>query len=289
MIQTLAWKEYREQRGLWLAIAVLGAFLSLMACFFARGGFAEAHKDGFIHDFIIGLFFTLTVAQGIVCGVQLIAGEKETGTIAFLDALSVKRWPLWWTKLCVGLVAVAGQVLFLFAFALALNMASWVHLVGYLVAGVVSFCWGLLGGTLCEKVFPAIAAAIGLGLVSYMLIPFSSILGVFTFVAAPAIYVALSARQFCKPDLQRDLYRGLLALRRPQGSPTGWLTLVWLAERQGRWIVWPGLFVCFLAGFVGVIPPDLLWLSVTLIIGLVCGSAVFGPEQAGEQDRFLGA
>ncbi len=81
----------------------------------------------------------------------------------------------------------------------------------------------------------------------------------------------------------------MLALRRPQEGPLGWVTLFWLAEKQGRWILWPGLLVSFIAGFVSFLPPDLMWLSATLIIGLVCGGAVFGPEQAGEQDRFLGA
>ncbi len=289
MIRTLAWKEYREQRGLWLAIAVMGAILSVAVSSFARGGISQVANDSFVASFVIGLFITLMVAQGIVCGVQLLAGEKETGTLAFLDALSILRFPVWWTKVLVGLAFVLAQALVLFVIAQALNVGIRGHFVGFIVAGVFAYCWGLLGGALCDKVFAAIAAAIGLGIASYIAIPLVPIVGLIVFLVAPPIFVVLSARRFGTPDLQRGLYRGLLALRRPQEGPVGWMTLVWLAEKQGRWILWPGLLVSFLAGFVSFLPPDLLWLSATLIIGLVCGGAVFGPEQAGEQDRFLGA
>jgi ABC-type transport system involved in multi-copper enzyme maturation permease subunit len=289
MIRTLAWKEYREQRGLWIAIAVMGAILSVAVSSFARGGISQVANDSFVASFVIGLFITLMVAQGIVCGVQLLAGEKETGTLAFLDALSVLRFPVWWTKVLVGLGFVLAQALVLFVIAHALNVGIRGHFVGFIVAGVFAYCWGLLGGALCDKVFAAIAAAIGLGIASYIAIPFVPIVGLIVFMVAPPIFVVLSARKFGTPDLQRGLYRGLLALRRPQEGPVGWMTLVWLAEKQGRWIFWPGLLVSFLAGFVSFLPPDLLWLSATCIIGLVCGGAVFGPEQAGEQDRFLGA
>ena len=67
-----------------------------------------------------------------------------------------------------------------------------------------------------------------------------------------------------------------------------WQTLLWLAERQGRWIVWPGLAVSFVAGFIIWDYRDYVWPVVTLLIGLICGLAVFTPEQTSEQDRFSG-
>ena len=81
MIATLAWKEYREQRGLWLAIACLAALLALTIGLLAKGGLTGANNDRFIHDTVIGLLFSLMVAQGIVCGRPTLNGRRKRNPV----------------------------------------------------------------------------------------------------------------------------------------------------------------------------------------------------------------
>ena len=42
------------------------------------------------------------MAQGIVCGAQLFAGEKDAGSLAFLDMLSSRRLPVWRNQVACG-------------------------------------------------------------------------------------------------------------------------------------------------------------------------------------------
>src|SRR5258705_310792 len=50
-----------------------------------------------------------------------------------------------------------------------------------------------------------------------------------------------------------------------------------------------GLAVCLSAGVLVWWNPVLLWPPVSLCIGLLCGLAVFGFEQAAHHEGFLGA
>src|SRR5437016_5114622 len=52
VIRTLAWKEYREQRGLWLAIVLLGGLLAFNLSLLAKGGLWEAHNDTFVREVV---------------------------------------------------------------------------------------------------------------------------------------------------------------------------------------------------------------------------------------------
>ena len=55
LLKTLAWKDYREQRTIWLAIAGLAVVLSLGIGALAKGGFAFAQHDLFVIRTIIGV------------------------------------------------------------------------------------------------------------------------------------------------------------------------------------------------------------------------------------------
>src|SRR5438309_1129053 len=124
MIPALAWKEYREQRGLWLAIGILAWLLALNIALLARGGLEAAPNDVFVRQTIVGLLFSLMVTQGVVCGAHLLAGERDAGTLAFLDTLSSQRFFLWTTKLIVGSLLTVAQALVLYGLALFLRMGN---------------------------------------------------------------------------------------------------------------------------------------------------------------------
>jgi hypothetical protein len=71
--------------------------------------------------------------------------------------------------------------------------------------------------------------------------------------------------------------------------PAGWRALAWLTIRQGRWILLGSALGCMIAGPFVNLAPVLLYPIATLLVGLVCGLAVFVPEQSGRQQVFLGA
>jgi len=294
MIASLAWKEYREQRGIWLAIALLAGLLALNMGLLARGGFAEAHNDVFVREIVIGVLYSLMVAQGVVYGAQALANEKESGSLGFLDALSSQRYPLWHTKLVVGSFFTLVQGLVLFGLILALQMGNWTHLFSLMVVGLLALCWGMVGGALCASVFPAILtgivlAAANLAILFIVPVVIVPIVREVALIAVAVVALIISKQSYCATDHDRRLRQAQLQGGNRQRRPKSWQTLVWLAAKQGRWILCIGLGMSFLAGFVMYRAPDFSWPVVTLIIGLTCGTAVFAPEQAGEQERFLGA
>jgi hypothetical protein len=289
MIGTLCWKEYREQRGLWLAIALLAVLLAVGLGSLARGGLGGLASDTNIRPAVLAVLFSLMIAQGVVCGAHMLAGEKEAGTLAFLDVLASQRYPLWRTKLVAGSLLTLAQAVAIFALMWTMNLGPWSYLPLLAVLGLLAFLWGMVGGAVCEHVFPAVVTGIVLA--------FGSVgLSVLVPVGMPVVQILLavvalfiSKQYFC----DRDALRVAQATRAKSGQvergPPSWIALFWLIERQGLRLALAGLGVSLLAGFFMFPAPDLLYPAATLLIGLVCGVAVFASEQSGEQERFLGA
>jgi hypothetical protein len=288
MIATLAWKEYREQRALWLAITVLALLVTLNIGLLARAGLAGAHDDIFVRDAIFSLLCALIVAQGVVVGAQAFAGERDAGTLTFLDILSSRRSLLWSTKLTVSAIALLVQALVLFGIVLFLQMGDWAILAWLILAGWQSLLWGMVGGAVSEHMFPAILLGIVLSAGNFALLFMVPIGRSGVQIAMAMAALAISYRKFCAPDTDRRVRAEALQQKRRGRMPNSWLSLIWLAEKQGRRLIWPGLALSFLGGFVFDRDLDYVWPVVTLVMGLLCGLAVFVPEQTGEEDRFLG-
>jgi hypothetical protein len=146
----------------------------------------------------------------------------------------------------------------------------------------------MVAGAVCEHVFPAIL----LGIV-FIAGNFGVVFGIPSGREAVQIALALAAlllsyRTFCATDTDRRLSDQQRQRRRRRRFPNSWQSLIWLERQHGRWLLWPGLILSFIAGLLFYRYLDFVWPAVTLAIGLVCGLAVFAPEQAGEQERFLG-
>lgn len=110
LTRALAWKEWREQRGVVLAGLALAASMPfiLMAgsSASARGvdlpGIAEA-----LPGLIITLVWPLFAAA---CGASTVAGEIGEGTLGFLLSRPVSRARVWVVKVAAGLSALAAIV-----------------------------------------------------------------------------------------------------------------------------------------------------------------------------------
>ena len=90
MIFTLAWKELREHQGIWLTMVVMTVVLG--------AGLAKIVALGDPHIAVPTAAFTIfgmAAAYGVVCGSMMFAGEREGGTLPFLDiflgAFDIKR------------------------------------------------------------------------------------------------------------------------------------------------------------------------------------------------------
>src|SRR5262245_26039961 len=169
MIATLLWKEYREQRGLWLAIAVLAVLLTvILAAVLGTGSLFGAFGDPRVRPTLLVLVYALAIAHGVVCGALLIAGDRETNTLSFLDVHVGSRWTLWRTKAVAGVGLCLSQGLLLAVLMLIfggkLQDAAWLPLVA-----LDALVWGSLGGAIGRNVLVSVLGAIGLAGASWVI------------------------------------------------------------------------------------------------------------------------
>jgi hypothetical protein len=166
MIASLAWKEYREQRPIWLTVGLLAvALVYVVLNFVAPIGIAQAGTAKI--QTLITICFTLSIGYGLISGALLIAGEREAGTLGFLDMAVCRRSTIWMTKTIVGAIGV-----FIFALALAgllgmlpvavqdLHAGRWGWLRELPLWSLYAFAGGLLGSATSQSVLRA--ASLGL-------------------------------------------------------------------------------------------------------------------------------
>ncbi len=181
MLVTLAWKEFREHRAIWLMMVVMTCGLGMgLAEIVAPGDPAMALAVASLS--ILGM----AGAYGVVCGAMMLAGEHESGTLVFLDIFLGRRHLLWLGKWCIGLglaateaLAVGGVLCFFkqmppsWAPALiglgssavpmpAAGHADWGPVLWLVVLPVITveaFAWGLFGSALTRRVLSAAAVA----------------------------------------------------------------------------------------------------------------------------------
>jgi hypothetical protein len=164
MIKQLAWKEYREQRAIWIAMALLAEFVIFCAP-------AIAVLSGLTNQIFAAVMMVIMVAAyGLICGSILFAGEEEFQTLPFLDRLAGWRTPLWGAKVLTGCGLTTGLALLLAMVFWELNpwgpsMGGWWWLWTMLlvVFALDAFAVGLMFSAISRN---ALAAA-GLSVIAY--------------------------------------------------------------------------------------------------------------------------
>ena len=155
MTHVLVWKVYREQRSVWLAMAGLAlAGLVLGAIVLDQG----SNKSS-----LIALACGIAYIYGLVVGALLLAGEREGGTAAFLDALPASRLAVWRGKCLGGGLFVLAQVFLLWGLLLVmLPPQDSVFLLPAMLAGcaMLGFGWGLLFSGRTQTPMGAVFAAV---------------------------------------------------------------------------------------------------------------------------------
>jgi hypothetical protein len=179
MILTLSWKECREHWPIWLTMVVASMGLGLLLGALNTG--REAVSVAAIS--VLGM----AVTYGVVCGSMMFAGEREAGTMVFLDIFLGRRDLIWFWKFAIGIVLVLSQALLVGAVLVIMKQTppEWLPLlVGLgrveqggmwimnlpeagqatwlLVLPVVTleaYAWGLLGSSLSRRVVNGAACA----------------------------------------------------------------------------------------------------------------------------------
>ncbi len=291
MNAVLFWKEYRQQRSLWLAILVLAVGVSeALTRYFGPIPIDRYSLGPRVLDPEFALF-SLTATYGVISGALLLAAEKEEGTLAFLDSLAGLRTSLWVRKCVAGVVLTVSQGLVVAGLALVLGLCKTETAVWLPLVALDALAWGLLGGSLCSTGMAAVLVGIALMAGSWAL-GFLWPDPVVLFLIQSSLdlgAVWLSWRIFCREDLTRGVrsYFPIVPSSRLAGqqtalSPHSRHALAWLIARQGRLVLVGGLLSAVLLGWFVQLPAGrILWPVGTLLMGLACGLAVFHPDQDG--------
>ena len=255
--------------------------------------------------FLVGFY-------ALICGAMLLAGERENGTLPYLDGLPGWRRRLWLGKFVSGAVLVLGQAVFLMGLCAALFLfATWqeaaLTLGGMVLAGLYGLSWGMLfssfGRSVMNVILVSVAGYVALSFVTGIAAAIfagwaSVIFGVVArgspvpfFIGYYAVIVlaALLTSALIFTRLDRDRLRtapeSLRVQRRTVHST--WSMLFWLTWRRSRgFAAGLAVFALFL-GFITLLQGVILWPVATLIVGVLCGATAFADEQQGAL-RFLG-
>src|SRR5439155_3378535 len=206
MIATLLWKEYREQRALWIDIAVLTVLLALILAATLGAGNLTFQGDSVRLPLVL-VVYTLAIAHGVVCGALLLAGDREAHTLSFLDAHASRRWELWKTKAVAGLGLCLAQGLFFALFTLILGFARWDVAAWLPFASFDALVWGMVGGALGANVLVSVFAAIAFAAGSWLAPLVAGAAGapvmILLKLGLATLGVYTSALRYCGPDLSR--------------------------------------------------------------------------------------
>jgi hypothetical protein len=182
VILTLAWKEGREHRSIWLTMVVMTGILG-----FGLPRIIEVGNPAAAVTTATLAILAMAGAYGVVCGALMLAGECEGGTLPFLDVFLGRRGLLWFGKFFLGaFLALAegfavGSALVLLKqdapdwllalvgvgnhspamrpglFARAPGPELW--LVVLPLVTLEAYAWGLLGSSFTERVLSGAAIA----------------------------------------------------------------------------------------------------------------------------------
>jgi hypothetical protein len=274
MIAALAWKEYREQRAIWILMACLSVLLFVTI--------STLVHDNSVFLVLLTNYCLIAPTYGLVCGSMLLAGEREAGTLAFLDTLTGQRTRLWGTKLAIGAALTLGQAavftLLLPAVLSASHGPGLVNAVGLTLTVTGWALEALVCGLFFSALFRNALSAAGVAAVTLGLIWFVSTVyyGLFSpsdandsfrliHLALPILALVGSWRIFCQDDLSRS-FGFPLRSDRP--------ILPRLTARTSQFPLLALGAAGFLLGLLAPLSCLVLWPFLMLLIGAACGSRV---------------
>jgi len=304
----LAWKEYRQQRELIIAIAIITfVILGIMLAWSWVENQAVSPATAYHLALMMPVFYALG------CGATLFAGEHERDTFAFLRALPLRSHDAFWPKFAIGvcstlvLTAVLLLMTTLFTFGRFALRADDLQLLGYyfLIMSEV-LVWTMLFSQLLKHPFWAIAVA-GIAYLTSVVAVVAPLGMVFTTpetqlvaftIARSALVIVLAGVNIALGTkwLERDR-----VLATSQAAPTSeavasakwpatrWTMLGrlwWQSLRESGWIfaiVYGALTLLSVLIFLDQGPPGMVWGCLPVLIG----SFTFFQDHWKQQYRFF--
>ncbi len=263
MIAALVWKEYREHRNVWVALAGL-AVLVIGGLFFLLDPPGVASTVGGKNTLLLLAGFVVAGTYGVVCGAMMLADERDSGTLPFLDALTARRTPIWRTKLLLGLVFTLLHALFIATLVVPFlpRHAEQPHETQVTIVFVVTiavaleaFVWGFFLSGFFKHALTAAGTAAVVVVVLYSLslgmIELEAMVAAFavrSFLVIAALWA--SWRMFCREDAERTT---------DVGKAVSLVRAIW-------------------AGFIG---EHVIWGRMILLIVIAVGLVMFVPDPTG--------
>lgn len=168
MFWRVVWKEYRQQRALWLAIAAAGVVMQIGVILYHM-----LNSVAGLTDALFTVALSVPVLYSLGCGAALFAGEQESGTFSFQQSLPVSAGRVFVGKLAFAAVSALAlfPVLWFVAWVFSnwrLPELSW-HMQlwgGGSIAAIEVLIWAALGSLALRRVLPA---AVVSGLIAVLL------------------------------------------------------------------------------------------------------------------------
>lgn len=155
----LIWKEYRVQRGFWLAMAGLAVACQALVLVVPNQQMPHA-------TWLFGLALVYPAFYALGCAATLFAAEREEGTLEQLRLLAAPALKVWWSKLGFALASTVALLVVLLGLAFNLgrrqlpDAESHAYLWALWGVGAVEFlAWGLFFSLLLKR--PLTAAVLG--------------------------------------------------------------------------------------------------------------------------------
>ena len=164
--RALFWKEARQQRAAWLAFAALAVVVVFAVNRVVRP--IDPDTPGLPPSVIIGVTaYTVAAVYGLLCAGSALAGERESGTLGFLDACARTRTEVWTVKCTIGAAytsaqaGLVGVLLLLTGFSGGhAQMPKGVYEVSVILSIVCvsleTFAWGMLASSILRTSLGAI-------------------------------------------------------------------------------------------------------------------------------------
>ncbi len=296
MIAVIAWKEWRQQYVMVVALLALAGIGVTATALSMPREWADRTLDSSIAGVAGSLLFLLAATQGLVTGAMLFAGETEDRTQDFLDQHAGLRSPVWRAKMLSGLSIAGCTSSILGGLFVALRIGDVLALAAFVCVALDAMVWS----SACSVGRKTTFGAIGVSLAVYLLV--GSLLFSFATVVLPEtiviplrillsiVVLGISWRLYCSADFER-IRLGPIQFRRPH-----WLMLpIWLtAPLWQTWVRRKGTLASMAAGsiaigFLSAFNSSLLfWPLGTFLLGCVAGWAAFADEHADGAERFLG-
>ncbi len=296
MLSAIAWKEWRQQVALVIAILALAGIVLVATALTMPHEWAHRNGPRSTGIMWVVLLIGLAFTQGLVTGSMLFAGETEDRTQEFLDQHIGLRSPLWRAKMLSGVSLVGVSSVVLGGLIVVLDIGDAWLLTACVWISLDAMVWSALCSVNRKTTFGAIGVALAVlfvvdGVTLGFLFNDDTRIGYFV-VKIPLLLFALglSWRLYCSADLRRVAGEaGLFRATNWFAIPT-WLRIplwhIWTRRKGTLALLVVGPVVTGWAALRG--NPLLAWPIGTFLVGCFAGWAVFADEQAEGAERFLG-